>query len=91
MSRRSPKAGLFNGFWLDGSGEKVRRIQRAEYPELYRLWRRHADIRLGARLLGMAASWHRAECELCGNERVRASGPCASCCFVAAADSGDVA
>ena len=46
------RAGLFNGFWLDLSGKKIRRIRRDEYPELYRLWHEHADIRLGVRVLG---------------------------------------
>jgi hypothetical protein len=51
------RAGLFNGYWLTPSGEKLRRIRRDEYPELYRLWQKHADIRLGVRLLGMAPGW----------------------------------
>lgn len=52
-SRYRRRAGLFNGFWLDLSGERIHRIRRDEYPELYRLWRRHVDIRLGVRVLGM--------------------------------------
>jgi hypothetical protein len=51
------RAGLFNGFWLTLDGAKLRRIRRDEYPELYRLWEKHADIRLGVRPLGMAAPW----------------------------------
>lgn len=67
MKRRN-RQGLFNGFWLDAEGERIRvgwkrdkagvvrpkylRIRRDEYPELYRLWTRHADIRLGVRRLG---------------------------------------
>jgi hypothetical protein len=31
--------GLFNGWWLDMGGKKLRRIRRNEYPELYRLHR----------------------------------------------------
>jgi hypothetical protein len=85
------RTGVFNGYWLGRDGERVRRIRREEYPALYAVWGRHADIRLGVRLLGMAASWHRTSCELCGNERLRATGPCASCCFPLAADNGDVA
>lgn len=51
------KTGVFNGYWLTPSGAKLRRIRRDEYPELYRLWQKHADIRLGVRPLGMAAPW----------------------------------
>jgi hypothetical protein len=36
MKRRN---GLFNGWWLDMAGRKIRRIYRNEYPELYRLHR----------------------------------------------------
>lgn len=32
-------SGLFNGYWLDMQGKKIRRIYRREYPELYRLHR----------------------------------------------------
>jgi hypothetical protein len=48
------RAGLFNGYWLTLEGERIRRIRRDEYGEFYRLWRRHMDIRLGVRPLGMA-------------------------------------
>lgn len=37
MKRKNP--GLFNGYWLDMQGNKIRRIYKAEYPELYRLHR----------------------------------------------------
>jgi hypothetical protein len=33
------RASLFNGFWLDAGGNRIRRIYREEYPELYRLHR----------------------------------------------------
>ncbi len=36
MKRRTP---LFNGFWTTLEGERIRRIYRSEYPELYRLHR----------------------------------------------------
>jgi hypothetical protein len=49
------RAGLFNGYWTDLAGKRQRRIRRDEYGELYRLWQRHADIRLGVRLLGTTA------------------------------------
>jgi hypothetical protein len=91
MSRRPTRAGLFHGYWLDRDGKKIRRIRRDEYPALYDAWRRHAAIRLGVRIVGMASDWHRVDCNLCGNRRLRASGPCASCCFPLAADNGDVA
>jgi hypothetical protein len=35
--KRGP--GLFNGYWLDMAGNKIRRIYRSEYGELYRLHR----------------------------------------------------
>jgi hypothetical protein len=87
----NPRAGLFRGFWLDANGAKIGRIRRDEYPAIYDIWRKHADIRLGVRPLGMAASWHKADGELCGNERLRATGACASCCLPLAADNGDAA
>ena len=43
------RAGLFNGYWYDLEGQKLRRIRRDEYPMLYRVWREHRDIRLGVR------------------------------------------
>jgi hypothetical protein len=43
------RAGLFNGYWYDVDGRKLRRIRRSEYAELYRLWHDHQDIRLGVR------------------------------------------
>jgi hypothetical protein len=46
MKRRNPNAGLFCGFWLDANGKKTRRLARSEYPQLYELWRKHADIRV---------------------------------------------
>jgi hypothetical protein len=48
------RQGLFNGYWLTLDGRKVRRIRRDEYGPLYRLWVRHADIRLGVQLFGTA-------------------------------------
>jgi hypothetical protein len=45
----------FCGYWTDLDGKRLRRIRRDEYGELCRLWRQHADIRLGVRLLGTAA------------------------------------
>lgn len=39
MPKRSPNAGLFTGYWLDMAGNRIRRIYRSEYPELYRLHR----------------------------------------------------
>lgn len=57
MSRR-PGPGLFNGWWTDLAGNKLRRIRRDEYPELYRLHREHTAIRLGVTLLGMRGPWH---------------------------------
>jgi hypothetical protein len=58
VSRRN-SPGLFNGWWTDLDGRKLRRIRRDEYPMLYRLHREHADIRLGVTLLGMKGPWHR--------------------------------
>lgn len=49
------RPGLFNGYWLTPEGRRIRRVRRNEYAELYRLWERHADIRLGVRLLGTRA------------------------------------
>jgi hypothetical protein len=49
------RAGLFNGYWTDLDGKRQRRIRRSEYATIYRIWREHADIRLGVRLLGMPA------------------------------------
>jgi hypothetical protein len=49
------RAGFFNGYWTTLDGKRMRRIRRDEYPDLYRLWHKHADIRLGVRLLGTAA------------------------------------
>lgn len=50
--KRHQRQGLFNGYWTSTSGARIRRIRRDEYPDLYRLWTRHTDIRLGVRLLG---------------------------------------
>ena len=47
--RRNPKAGLFNGFWTDLEGNKIRRIYRSEYPELYRLHRLCSELESTAR------------------------------------------
>jgi hypothetical protein len=40
---RPKGSGLFNGWWLDMAGKKLRRIRRNEYPELYRLHRVCSD------------------------------------------------
>lgn len=46
--RRNPNAGLFAGYWLSPDlTKKVGRLKRSDYPELYRLWHKHRDIRLG--------------------------------------------
>lgn len=51
---RNPNAGLFTGYWLTPDlTKKVRRIKPSEYPELYRLWRKHRDIRLGVFPIGI--------------------------------------
>ena len=57
MARRPVKAGLFHGWWYTADGKKIRRIHRHEYPELYSLVGKHADIasspdpvRLGRRI-----------------------------------------
>ena len=52
LGRAVKRQGLFNGYWLTPSGDRIRRIRRDEYPELYRLWSRHMDIRLGVQPLG---------------------------------------
>lgn len=52
---RHKRPGLFNGYWLTPSGERIRRIRRDEFADLYRIWQKHADIRLGVRLLGTRA------------------------------------
>jgi len=44
VKRKSP--GLFNGFWLDMAGKKIRRIYRSEYGELYRLERLGRELGL---------------------------------------------
>ena len=43
MKRRP---GLFNGYWWTLEGEKIRRASRADIAEAYRLWAKHADIRV---------------------------------------------
>ena len=53
--RRNPNQGLFAGYWLDANGKKIRRLRRDEYPEAYRLWRKHAAVRLGIRPIGQKA------------------------------------
>lgn len=45
MKRRNP--GLFTGWWTDLNGKRLRRVRRNEYGELYRLWAKHKDIRVG--------------------------------------------
>ena len=49
---RNPRAGLFCGTWTDLAGKKIRKVQRQEYGELYRLWAKHRDIRLGITTIG---------------------------------------
>jgi hypothetical protein len=56
--KRNARAGLFTGWWTDLDGTKIRRIYRSEYPELYRLHKKHLALRLGIALLGMRALWH---------------------------------
>ena len=41
---------LFNGWWLEMDGSRRRKVRRAEYGMLYRLWSKHADIRTGKAL-----------------------------------------
>lgn len=70
--KRHPRAGLFNGYWTDLAGKKLGRVRRSEYPELYRLRSKHADIvdgsylralradssmRLGIQPIGFLAPW----------------------------------
>jgi hypothetical protein len=50
--KRNPRAGLFNGWFTDLDGKNIRRVRRDEYGELYRLYRKHAGIRLGIRPIG---------------------------------------
>lgn len=44
MSRTNPRQGLFNGYWTDLQGKRIRRIRQNEYGELYRLNSKHQDI-----------------------------------------------
>jgi hypothetical protein len=44
MKRRNPNAGLFGQWWLDMEGNRIRRIQRSEWPELYRLHRLCSEV-----------------------------------------------
>ena len=41
------RASLFDGFWKDMSGRRMRRLTRAEMAEVWRLWAKHGDIREG--------------------------------------------
>jgi hypothetical protein len=41
------RAGLFIGYWFDLAGKKLKRVTRAELAIAYRLWSKHADIRIG--------------------------------------------
>ena len=41
------RTGLFNGFWLDHEGRRIRRLTGAELAELYRLRAKHRDVLLG--------------------------------------------
>lgn len=36
---------LFNGYWFDMAGKKLRRVSRLEHGELRRLWWKHKDVR----------------------------------------------
>ena len=38
---------MFDGYWRSMSGQRLRRLTRAEIAELYRLWSKHRDIREG--------------------------------------------
>jgi hypothetical protein len=44
-NRKSP--GLFNAYWFDQAGNRLKRATRKEFAVAYRLWAEHADIRLG--------------------------------------------
>lgn len=57
MPRRPANSGLFTGWWTSLDGKKIRRIRRDEYPELYRLHRKHAAIGLGVKPIGCRAPW----------------------------------
>ena len=47
MKRQPARAALFNGYWLDMRGQRLRRISQAEMRDVWRLWTRHRDIRQG--------------------------------------------
>ena len=53
--KRHKRQGLFTGYWATLDGHRIRRVRRDEYAELYRLWQKHMDVRLGVRLLGTRA------------------------------------
>ncbi len=44
---RKPKPAFWNGYWLNQDGVRVERLRRSDYPELWRLWTKHKDIREG--------------------------------------------
>ena len=66
--KRNPRQGLFNGFWTDLEGNRIRRIYREEYGPLYELVRKHKDIALhgrhtqavalGIRPIAARGPWH---------------------------------
>ena len=41
------KGSLFEGYWRDMNGRRMRRLTRSEMREVWRLWSRHKDIRDG--------------------------------------------
>jgi hypothetical protein len=38
---------LFEGYWRDMEGRRLRRIRRDEMADLWRMWAKHRDIREG--------------------------------------------
>lgn len=45
--RKAKREAFWNGFWLTQSGTRITQIRHHEYPELWRLWLKHKDIREG--------------------------------------------
>ena len=59
MSRRPARAGLFSGWYTDiETGERLGRIPRSAYPELYRLHRKYLVHRCGVNMFGCRSIWH---------------------------------
>ena len=68
LMKRNPRAGLFNGYWLDMQGNRIRRIYRTSTGELYRLERKHQDVprygrhtqaaALGVQPISYRGPWH---------------------------------